>query len=85
MLVESWKMQLAFAINFISSNDINEERTMHWKSDNIELMTYDDANEVIEESFESLFSRYQIGFEKQRETMILSLIVLIWCIATVIK
>ena len=40
-------------------------------------MTYDDANEVIEEIFESLFSRYQIGFEKQRETMILSLIVLI--------
>ena len=77
MLVESWKMQLAFAINFISSKDINEERTMHSKGDDIEVMTYDGANEVIEEIFESLFSRYQIGLEKQRETMILSLIVLI--------
>ena len=70
-------MQLAIAINFISSKDIDEERTMHSKGDNIEVMTYDGANEVIEEIFESLFSRYQIGLEKQRETMILSLIVLI--------
>ena len=36
---------------------------MHSKSDNMEVMTYDNANEVIEEIFESLFSRYQIGLE----------------------
>ena len=78
-------MQLAIAINFISSKDIDEERTMHSKGDNIEVMTYDGANEVIEEIFESLFSRYQISLEKQQETMILSLTVLIWCIVTVIK
>ena len=70
-------MQLAIAINFISSKDIDEERTMHSKGDNIEVMTYDGANEVIEEIFESLFSRYQISLEKQQETMILSLTVLI--------
>ena len=85
MLVESSEMQLAIAINFTSSKDIDEEHTMHSKGDNIEVMNCDGANEVIEEIFESLFSRYQIGLKKQRETMILSLIVLIWCITTVIK
>ena len=30
--------------------------TMHSKSDNIEVLAYDDANEVIEELFESIFS-----------------------------
>ena len=32
-------------------------------SDNIKIMTYDEADEVIEELFESLFDRYQIGLE----------------------
>ena len=36
---------------------------MHSKSDNIEFMLYDDANEVVNELFESLLSRYQIGLE----------------------
>ena len=36
---------------------------MYWKSDNIEAMTYYNANEVIEEIFKSLLSRYQIGLE----------------------
>ena len=30
---------------------------MHSKSDNMEAMAYDNANEVIEEMFESLLSR----------------------------
>ena len=29
---------------------------MHSKSDSIEVLAYDDANEVIEELFESIFS-----------------------------
>ena len=37
---------------------------MHSKSDNIELMTYDNAEEVTEGLFESLLNRYQIGFKK---------------------
>ena len=36
---------------------------MHLKSDNIEIMNYDKADEVIEEVFESLLNRYQIGFK----------------------
>ena len=33
------------------------------KSDNIEFMSYDNANEVVNELFESLLLRYQIGLE----------------------
>ena len=36
------------AINFISSNDTDEECVMHSKSDNIEIMIDDKVDEVIE-------------------------------------
>ena len=36
---------------------------MHLKSNNKEFMAYDDANEVVNELFESLLSRYQISLE----------------------
>ena len=36
---------------------------MHSKSDIIELMIYDNADEVIEEPFKPLLNRYQIGLE----------------------
>ena len=36
---------------------------MHSKSDNIEVMTYDNLNDVIKEIFKSLLSRYQIVLE----------------------
>ena len=36
---------------------------MHSNSDNIEFMIHDDADEVIEELFESLLNRYQTGLE----------------------
>ena len=36
---------------------------MHSKSENIEFMTYDNANEIVNELFESLLSRCQIGLE----------------------
>ena len=36
---------------------------MHAKSDNIELMVYDNADKVIEEPFEWLLNRYEIGLE----------------------
>ena len=33
-----WKIQLTMQINFISSKDFREIRTMHTKSDNTEIM-----------------------------------------------
>ena len=60
---DTWKIQLTTAINFISSKDVDEDRVMYSKSDNIEFMLYDNANEFVNELFESLLSRYQIGLE----------------------
>ena len=37
---------------------------MHSKSDNIRFLSYHDANEVFNELFESLCSRYQDNLEK---------------------
>ena len=46
-----WKIQLPVAINFISSIVNDEECVMHSKSDNIEIIINDEANEVIEKNF----------------------------------
>ena len=51
---DTWKIQLTIANNFISSIDNDEERVMHSKSDNIEIMINDEADEVIKELFDSL-------------------------------
>lgn len=47
-------------INFSSSKDTNQERAIHSKIDNFEvrIMTNDDLEEIIEELFKSLFTRY---------------------------
>ena len=42
-----WKIQLTIANNFISSIDNYEENVMHSKSDNMEIMIKDKADEVI--------------------------------------
>ena len=45
-----WKIQITAVINFISSKpDSDETRIMHVKSDNVEIMTGSETNEVIEE------------------------------------
>ena len=55
---DTQKTQLKIAINFMFFNDNDEERVMHSKSDDIEITTnYKTKN------FQSLLSRYQIGFE----------------------
>ena len=44
---DMWRIQLTIAIKFISSIDSGEERVMHSKIDNIEVMMNDEADEVI--------------------------------------
>ena len=51
---DTWKIQLTMAINFISFKDNGEERVMYSKSDNIQIMINDKADEVIKELFKSL-------------------------------
>ena len=60
---DTWKIELAIAGDFISFIDNDEERVMHSKSDNIEIMINDEADEVIKELFDSLKNRYQSNLE----------------------
>ena len=55
---DTWKIQLTTAINLISSKDNDEEHKMPSKSNDINIIINDKADEVIEELFESFPSRY---------------------------
>ena len=55
---------MPIAINIISSKDTEEERVMHSMSNNMKFTSYNDPNEVVNEHFESLRSRYEIDLEK---------------------
>ena len=63
--------QLKIAISFISPKKLDEERAMYSKSRNIEFMPDGNANEVVNELFEKLLSRYQIGLETLSLTVVL--------------
>ena len=52
-----WKIQLTMAINFISSKDSDETRTMHKKSNHVEIMIGSETNEIIEDLFESFLQK----------------------------
>ena len=59
-----WKIQLTMAINVISSKDSNETRNVHTKSNNVEIMIGSEADEIIEDLFESFLHKYQEGLEE---------------------
>ena len=46
------------------SKDCSETRTMHSKSNNIEVLTGNETDEIIEELFDSLLQKYQKGLEE---------------------
>ena len=58
-----WKIQLALPINFVSSLDIDEFREMYTKSDNIEIMSGTETNDIIKELFNSFLKGYQEGLK----------------------
>ena len=51
-------------INFISSKDSDETRTMHTKSINVEIMMGSETDEIIDEIFKSFLQKYQEGLEE---------------------
>ena len=59
-----WKIHLTMAINFISSEDSDETRTMHTKSRNVEIMMGSETDEIIKELFKSILQRYLEGLEE---------------------
>ena len=72
-----WKIQLTMQINFISSSDTGEIRTIDSKSKNIEILICNEKDDIINELFEPFkqeeflkyFWTYQEGLEeKMRES-----------------
>ena len=58
-----WKIQVTKAVDFVCSKDNDEERVMHSKSDKIEIMIIDKADEVIEEIFDSLIKNLKLDWK----------------------
>ena len=52
------------SINFILSKDSDENGNMYTKSNNIEIMTGSQTNDIVKKLFESLLQRYQEGLEE---------------------
>ena len=57
---DTWKIQFTISDDFISSIDNDEKHVMHSKSDNIEIMINDEADEVIKELFIHLKVNFKI-------------------------
>ena len=51
---DEWKIQLITIINFISSKDSDEIRTIYSKSNNKVIMMGNETDEIIQKLFESL-------------------------------
>ena len=80
-----WKNQLTRTIHFIYSKDNDEERVMHSKSDNIEIVINDIINKVMKNFLNHFLIDIKLDWKHQREVAILSLIVFIYCIINFIK
>ena len=52
-----WRIQLIMRIDFISSLDTGEFRTIHTKSNGVEIINDTETNDIIKELFESFFRR----------------------------
>ena len=52
------------SINLISSKDSDENRNMHKKIDNIEIMTGRETDDTTDELFKSILQKYQKGLEE---------------------
>ena len=75
-----WKIRLIMIINFRSSKDSDETRTMRTTGSTIKIMMGVEADEVIEEFSESFLQKHQKEFEEKMRGSRFFLIVLIYCI-----
>ena len=54
-----WKIQISIRINFISSKDTGETRTIYLWSDNVSIMWGSNTDGIIRELFRSFLHNYQ--------------------------
>ena len=60
---DTGNIHLMVAITIMSFKDNNEEHVIHSQSSNLQIMINDKADEVIDELFQILLSRYQSELE----------------------
>ena len=58
-----WKIQISMRVNFISSKDTGETRTIYVWSDNVSIMWGSDTDDIIRELFRSFLHNYQEELE----------------------
>ena len=68
------EIHLTMEINFFSSKNFEEIRTMHSKSDNIEITIGSETHGIIENLFYSFLQRYQKGLEESMIRCIINFI-----------
>ena len=56
-----WKIHLTMAINFISSKDSDETRTMHTKNGTVEIMMSSETDKIIEGILNLFFKDIENG------------------------
>ena len=54
-----WKTQISMRVNFISSKDTGETRTIYVWSDNVSIMWGSNTDDIIRELFRSFLHNYQ--------------------------
>ena len=53
------KIQISMRVNFVSSKDTEETRTIYLWSDNVSIMWSSDVDDIIREFFRSFLRNYQ--------------------------
>ena len=54
-----WKIQISILVNFISSKDTGETRTIYVWSDSVSIMWISDTDDIIRELLGSVLKNYQ--------------------------
>ena len=69
--LDTSRIQLSIAINFVFSKDNDEKQGIYSKSVSIEIMINDEASKVIKKLFKSLRNRYQNNLESMKNSELL--------------
>ena len=80
-----WKIQINMSVNFISSNDTGEIRTFFAWSDNEEIRSGSEPNDIIKRLLKSFLTNYQKEEKILKIEVILYLKALIYCLIIFIK
>ena len=74
---DTWEIQLTIAVNFVSSKDIDEERLLHSKSDDVEVTINDNQMKLLKNFFNHFFLDIKSDYKQQMKVAVSSIIMFI--------